>query len=57
MDICDFGDDNAATYTGKCECGRVIEVSAQKDNYAEYINTVFVRCTCGKSVKFEFPVN
>ena len=57
MDIYDFGDEDACTYTGRCECGRVIEVSTQQDNYAEYITTVYVRCTCGKSVKFELPVN
>jgi len=57
MDIYDFGDDCACTYTGTCECGNVIEVSTQQDDGAEFITTVYVRCSCGKSVRFELPVN
>jgi hypothetical protein len=55
--IFDFGDPDACTYSAICECGRKIEVSAQKDHFSEYITDVFVRCICGKSVHFELPVN
>ena len=52
------GDEDACTYTGECECGRVIEVSTQDGiDVSEYVTTVYVRCTCGKSVRFELPVN
>lgn len=56
-DIYDFGEKLAHTYTGKCECGKIIELSTQADNNAEYITNVFVRCACGKSVEFAIPVN
>lgn len=58
MDILyDFGAKCAQTYTHKCECGHIVEVSTQKDNCPEYYTEVVVRCPCGKSVKFDLPVN
>ena len=56
-DYYDFGGKFACTYSKICECGRKIEVSTQKDEFPEYHTDVFVRCVCGKSVKFELPVN
>ncbi len=54
----DFGGEDACTYASKCKgCGRIVEVSTQKDDGAEYITHVFVRCTCGLSVGFDLPVN
>lgn len=53
----DFGGRFAQTYTNQCECGEEVEVSTQEDNNPEYLTTVFVRCKCGKSVKFNLPVN
>ena len=56
-DMYDFDGEYAQTYEAKCECGKVIEVSTQKDNRPEYYTDVFVKCECGKSVHFELPVN
>lgn len=54
----DFGEEFAQTYKEKCkECGRVTEVSTQRDNHPEYYADVVVRCTCGASVLFNLPVN
>ncbi len=53
----EFGDQSAQTYSQKCECGRVIEVSTQKDENPEYYTDVHVKCACGKSVYFSLPVN
>ncbi len=52
-----FGSEFAQTYSKKCECGRAIEVSTQKDAHPEYYTSVFVKCTCGKAVLFDLPVN
>lgn len=57
VDVYDFGGDYAQTYMGKCVCGNTIEVSTQEDDQPEYRTDVFVKCSCGKSVKFELPVN
>ena len=56
-DIHDFGSGYSQTYEKKCECGRKVEVSTQKDDSPEYYTSVFVKCMCGKSVGFELPVN
>ncbi len=53
----DFDEEYSETYSGICECGNIIEVATQKDESPEYYTTVFVRCQCGDSVKFELPVN
>lgn len=53
----DFGGSWSQVYKNKCECGNEIEVSTQPDEYPEYTTFVFVKCSCGKSVKFELPVN
>ena len=55
----DFGGEYAQTYIEKCVCGKETEVSTQKDHRsAEYYTDVYVKCSsCGKSVKFELPVN
>ena len=54
----DFDDEFSQTYTEKCGCGEVIEVSTQKDECPEYYTTVFVRCLkCKKGVEFNLPVN
>lgn len=56
----DFGNAGAQTYNKECECGNLIEVSTQKDDERpcspEYYTYVFVKCSCGKSVKFNLPV-
>ena len=52
-----FGEEFAQTYKEKCECGREIEISTQRDECPEYRTEVYVRCTCGKSVGFLLPVN
>lgn len=57
FDDYDFGGHAACTYTATCACGNVIEVSTQHDDHPEYITDVYVRCACGKSVKFELPAN
>ena len=57
MELYDFGGEFAQTYKAECECGNVIEVSTQKDESPEYHTDVFVKCACGKSVKFSLPVN
>ena len=56
-DIYDFGSIYAQEYIEKCECGEEINISTQQDNSPEYIISVYVRCKCGKSVKFKLPVN
>ena len=56
-DIYDFGGEFAQTYKAKCECGRTIEVSTQKDERPEYRPGIYVKCKCGKSVEFMLPVN
>jgi len=53
----EFGEECSQTYKETCECGKVIEVSTQPDECPEYYTTVYVRCSCGKSVHFELPVN
>jgi hypothetical protein len=55
--VYDFGSKYAQTYKEKCECGNEIEVSTQTDNHPEYKTDVFVKCKCGKSVRFSLPVN
>ena len=57
MEHYDFGGEFAQTYKAECECGNQIEVSTQKDESPEYYTDVFVKCACGKSVKFSLPVN
>ena len=53
----DFGCEFSQIYKEKCECGKEIEVSTQKDDNPEYYTSVFVKCECGKSVEFILPVN
>ena len=53
----DFGCEFSQVYKSKCECGNIVEVSAQEDDHPEYYVSVFVRCECGKSVEFSLPVN
>jgi len=53
----EFGCEFSQVYKEKCECGKEIEVSTQKDEHPEYYISVFVRCECGKSVEFSLPVN
>lgn len=57
MKFYDFGGEYAQTYSETCECGRVIEVSTQIDDYPEYYTDIYVKCDCGKSVAFSLPVN
>ena len=57
IDIYDFGGEFSQVYTQKCECGNVIEISTQKDASPEYYTDVYVKCNCGRSVKFLLPVN
>lgn len=57
-DSYDFGGDAAQTYSSRCSCGTLIEVSAQKDHSgAEYGSDIYVKCGCGESVYFDIPVN
>jgi hypothetical protein len=56
-DMYDFDGEFAQTYTEKCDCGEVIEVSTRKDECPEYYTEVYVKCKCGKSVSFMLPVN
>ena len=56
-EIYEFGSEYAQTFEEKCSCGKVILVSTQKDRCPEYYTDIFVKCECGKSVKFELPVN
>ena len=53
----DFDSEYSETTAETCKCGRVIEVSGQKDNCPEYVITIYVRCACGLSVEFNLPVN
>ena len=53
----DFGGDCAEKYQEQCECGKVVEVSTQRDQCPEYHTEVFVKCDCGQSVGFILPVN
>lgn len=53
----DFGCEFSQVYKSKCECGNIVEVSAQEDDHPEYYVSVFVRCECGKSVEFSLPIN
>ena len=56
-DLYDFGCEFAQTYIGRCECGEDIEMSTQRDECPEYYTSVYVKCKCGKSVRFQLPVN
>ena len=56
-DTYDFGGEFQQTYTNTCECGKDIDVSTQRDEHPEYYTEVFVKCECGKSVRFNLPVN
>ena len=53
----DFGEEHAQTYIKSCDCGKVIELSTQKDENPEYYTYVYIKCSCGKSVYFSIPVN
>jgi len=53
----DFGGKFSEVYSGICECGNIIEVSTQEDGNPEYYTDVYVKCSCGESVKFSLPVN
>jgi hypothetical protein len=54
----DFGGGCDQTYSERCsDCGRIHEVSTQRDQNPEYYTDIFVRCTCGGSVEFNLPVN
>ena len=53
----DFGEECAQTYKEVCKCGKSVEISTQKDHCPEYYTTIYVKCTCGKSIQFELPVN
>ena len=53
----DFGGKYSQVYSNTCECGKVFEVSTQEDAHPEYYTDVFIRCECGKSVRFTIPVN
>lgn len=57
MDMYDFGGEFSQEYKKACECGNIVEVSTQKDECPEYYTDVYVKCVCGKSVKFQLPVN
>jgi hypothetical protein len=52
-----FGKDNSQIYVEKCECGREIEIATQHDDFSEHHTEVIVKCTCGKGVMFNLPVN
>ena len=56
-DLYDFDGLCAQTYSEKCKCGEVVEVSTQRDSYPEYQTEVYVKCKCGRSVAFLLPVN
>jgi lysyl-tRNA synthetase class I len=54
----DFNSDFSQTYSESClNCGKVIEVSTQKDDCPEYYTEVYVKCSCGHYVEFNLPVN
>lgn len=53
----DFNGEFSQVYKRKCQCGKVVEISTQKDERPEYYTNVFVKCDCGKSVQFILPVN
>lgn len=58
IDMHDFGGMFAETYTEYCSCGKKTEVSTQDNKqHAEYATDVYVKCDCGKSVRFSLPVN
>ena len=57
MSIYDFGSPWAQTYKERCECGRDVEVSTQKNENPEYITSIYVHCVCGRSLPFNLPVN
>jgi len=56
-DVYDFDGEFGQIYIKKCTCGKEIEVSTQQDEHPEYYTDVYVRCVCGKSVRFTLPVN
>ncbi len=56
-EIYEFESEHAQTFKNKCKCGKEISVSTQKDRHPEYYTDIFVKCECGKSVKFILPVN
>ena len=53
----DFDSEDAQTYCEQCECGKIIAVSTQEDDRPEYYTKIFIKCQCGRSVKFKLPVN
>jgi len=53
----DFDEECAQTYKEQCRCGKEVEVSTQTDDRPEYYTDVYVKCECGKSVRFSLPVN
>ena len=58
LDMYDFGGDFAQTYEETCDkCGKILQVSAQKDDFPEYYTHIYVMCECGESTPFELPVN
>ena len=57
VEMYDFGCEFSEVYCESCVCGKVIEVSTQKDEGPECYTEVFVKCECGESVSFSLPVN
>lgn len=54
----DFNGEYSQVYKSECEnCGAVVEISTQRDDWPEYYTNVFVKCYCGASVYFSLPVN
>ena len=57
IDIYDFNGQFSQQYKEECSCGKVHEVSTQEDVRPEYNTDIYIKCECGKSVKFVLPVN
>ena len=58
MKMYDFNGRFSQEYKNNCEnCGKQIKLSTQEDKCPEYYTTVYVKCSCGSSVKFTLPVN
>ncbi len=54
----DFGSEHSETFVEDCSnCGKTHHVSTQQDSNPEYYTEVYIKCTCGESVRFLLPVN
>lgn len=44
-------------YQDSCQCGKIIQVLTQRNNFSEYETEIYILCECGEYLEFILPVN